>query len=104
MRLAFMIRFRSTLLLTLICLMNAGVGLAQAGGGTLSRDSGASATSARHTTERARPPARRPPTQTRVVARSAEAYNNQGEEFLNAGKYELAIEAFRHAIRLKSQK
>ena len=72
MRIDLFRRVKSTFALIAVCLAGAGMMLAQAGGGTLSRDSGANAGSTRHTTERARPPVRRQPSQTRVAARSAQ--------------------------------
>src|SRR5438105_11490556 len=75
--------------------------VAQTGGGSLTRESGATQSSS-HATERSRPVARRPAPKA-AATRSAEWYNSQGDEYLSAHKYELAADAYKQALRLKPE-
>src|SRR5205823_6325846 len=106
------------LVAALFLFCNAVAVLAQGSGGSgsLTRESGASSiakdvagAAAQATTKRtiARRPITRPTTrrtQRPTTARptlDADDYNDQGDAFLNAGKYPEAINAYKQAVRLK---
>src|SRR5690349_20497042 len=102
-------------LIFLLCLEGGAFG--QGGSGSLSRDSGASSVisdvaggAVQATVKRSI--ARRPITRASTTPRrtrpatpgrklDADDYNDQGDTFLNAGKYPEALNAYKQAVRLK---